>query len=312
MVAESEPTITKTTLSLWLNEMKIIASLFVLMTLLINTAGASIKATDDTGTLIQLDHPATRVVSLSPGTTELVFAAGGGEKLRGVVSYSDYPAGAKQLPQVGSYNAIDIEKIVALKPDLIVGWESGNPPLQISKLKSLGLNVYLSEPREFSDIPATLKRLGALLGSEAVANKTALEFEQNLARLESKYSEANLIRKSVYIQIWNQPLMSINGTHLISRIVEFCGGDNIFHNVKQLTLSIDVETILEKNPDAIIASRQGDLGHQWLSRWKEWKFIAAVKNDALYAANPDHLVRHTPRIIQGIEQVCGFLQPQVK
>lgn len=277
-----------------------------------NPAFAALSVTDDMGKTITLEKPAQRIISLSPGMTELLFEAGGGKKIKGVVSYSDFPKAAKSIPRVGSYNSVDIEKIVALNPDLIVAWESGNPPLQISKLKELGLTVYISEPRNFDDIPKTLNRLGRLMNTEEIAMKAVTRFNTKLKTLEQRYSKKHTKPISVYIQIWNQPLMTINGKHLISRIVEFCNGQNIFHDVTQLTLSLDIETILEKNPDAIIVTREGELGQQWLSRWRQWDFLTAVKNEKLYTANPDHLVRHTPRILQGIEQVCGFLQPQIK
>ena len=279
---------------------------------LMNAALASINVKDDTGQFIELAKPAKRVISLSPGMTELLFAAGGGAYVKGVVSYSDFPEVAKKIQQVGSYNSVDIEKILALNPDLVVAWESGNPALQISKLKKLGLTVYISEPRNFDDIPSTLERLGTLVDTATIATNAANEFRQKLGNLKQRYAKNKTIAKSVYIQIWNQPLMTINGEHLISRIVEFCNGQNIFHDVGQLTLSLDVETILAKNPDAIIVTREGELGNEWLSRWRQWEFLNSVKNRALYTANPDHLVRHTPRILQGITQVCGFLQPQIK
>ncbi len=278
----------------------------ILLFLVANVATAEVSVIDDLGYTITLKVPAKRVISLSPGTTELIYNAGGLEYLKGVVSYSDFPEEAKRIPQVGSYNSVDIEKIVALSPDLIVAWESGNPPLQISKLKKLGLAVYLSEPRDFEDIPSSILRLGILMGSKQIARKNADEFVERLASLQRRYPKTS-DKKSAFIQIWNKPLMSINGQHLISKIVAQCNGINIFQDTPQLTLSLGVETIIQHNPDVIFVTRQGDLGDTWLLRWKKWEFMTAVKNNQLYAVNPDFVVRHTPRILDGIEQVCGFL-----
>ncbi len=264
---------------------------------------ADITVTDDSNSIISLQQPATRIVSLSPGTTELIFAAGGGKYVKGVVSYSDYPPAAKSLPQVGSYNAIDLEKILSLKPDLIVAWESGNPPLQISKLKKMGFTVFMSEPRDFADIPKTLRNLGRLMHTEKVAESNAHQFESKLKSLEEKFT-GKFETKSVFIQIWNEPVMSVSGKHLISKIIEKCNGENIFKDYPQLTLSPNIETIIVKNPDIIIASREGKIGKKWLKRWKKWPFLTAVKNGHLFTANPDNLVRHTPRVLQGMEQVC--------
>lgn len=276
-----------------------------------NESFAEITVVDDIGHAIKLNQPAKRIVSLSPGITELLFAAGGGANVKGVVSYSDFPEAAKKLPQVGSYNAVDIEKILSLNPDLVVAWKSGNPPLQISKLKKLGLNVFTSEPRNFDNIPDTLVRFGKLMNTESSANKAASDFQDGLSQLTQKYSKDKTKPKSVYIQIWNKPIMTINGEHLISKIFAFCNGHNIFHDVPQLTLNLDVETILQKNPDVIFVTRDGDLGEQWLSQWRKWDFLKAVESKELFAVNPDHLVRHTPRILKGIEQVCGFLHPKL-
>lgn len=274
-----------------------------------NVSLAAISVIDDEGNKVSLEAPAKRVISLSPGATELIFAAGGGSAVKGVVSYSDYPPTANTIPQVGSYNAVDIEKILELDPDLVVAWKSGNPPLQISKLKKLGLNVYVSEPRNFESITSTMHRLGVLLGTEKVANAAIEEFQSKLQSLKKRYAKEKSKPKTVFIQIWNQPLMTINGDHLISKIVEFCSGQNIFHDIGSLTLNLDAETVLQKNPDVILVSRDGKLGEQWLSFWTQWSFVNAVKNNQLFTANPDYLVRHTPRIIHGIEQVCRALQP---
>jgi len=287
--------------------------LFATILLLVTAASsyAEISVVDDLGYTVTLTEPAKRIVSLSPGTTELIYNAGGLKYLKGVVSYSDFPKEAKRIPQVGSYNSIDIEKIVALAPDLIVAWDSGNPPLQLSKLKKLGLTIYLSEPRDFDDIPSSILRLGKLMGSNVTAKKNANEFIERLASLKRQYPKAP-DKKSTFIQIWNQPLMSISGEHLISKIVEQCNGKNIFHDTAQLTISLDVETIIQHDPDVIIVTRQGKLGDTWLSRWKKWEFMTAVKSDQLYAVNPDFVVRHTPRILDGIEQVCKLLHSTKK
>lgn len=285
--------------------------LLLILALLPGLLHAAVTVNDDAKQTVVLDKPAKRVVSLSPGMTELIFAAGGGDKIKGVVSFSDFPPEAKNIPQIGSYNAIDIEQIVALNPDLVVAWQSGNPPQQISRLKQLGVTVYISEPRRFADIPRTLRNLGQLLGTGSTADNAARQFESKLTALRHRYSADKAIAKTVFIQIWDQPIMSVSGEHLISRIVEFCHGQNVFHETNQLTLSLSAETVLQKNPDVILVTREGELGQKWLMRWKPWEFMSAVKNDQLFMANPDYLVRHTPRVIQGIKQVCGSLQPHL-
>jgi len=268
---------------------------------------AEISVIDDTGTTLTLQKPAQRIISLSPGLTELIFSAGGGELLKGVVSYSDFPDAAKKITNIGNYNAIDLEKILSLNPDLIVAWETGSPPLQISKLRKLGFNIYISEPREFDDISSTILRLGKLMQTEVIAKSNSDKFQKKLQQLKLKYPKNKTKTQRVFIQIWDQPLMSINGDHLISKIVHQCNGENIFSGTNQLTLTIDIETVLKNNPDIIIATKQGKLGDSWLNRWKQWHFLAAVKNNTLYKINPDHVVRHTPRVLKGIEQVSEYI-----
>jgi len=270
------------------------------------TVHAEIQVRDDENTVITLNEPAKRIISLSPGNTELLFSAGGGEFVKGVVSFSDYPEAAKSIPQIGNFNSIDLERVLSLKPDLIVAWKSGNPPLQISKLKELGLTVFMSEPRSFSDIPETIIKFGKLMNTEKQAKKSVTKFNNRLNKIKSQYT-GNFPKKRVFIQIWDSPIMSINGEHLISRIVERCNGVNIFSNHPTLTLTPGTETVLKENPDVIIVTRSEDLGNSWLDRWKQWPFISAVKNNQLFTAIPDHFVRHTDRIILGMEAVCKQL-----
>ena len=261
---------------------------------------------DDTGKNIILDRPARRIISLSPGLTELIYAAGGGGSIVGVVSYTDYPDEAQKLPEVGSYNSLDLEKILALDADLIIAWDSGNPALQISKLKKLGLPVYLAEPVEILDIPELLQKLGQLMGTVELADEAAAGFKLRFEKLKSSYPAVKAPR-SVFIQIWDQPLMSVSGKHLISKVIGLCGGLNIFNDYPGLTLNPDVESVLHADPQVIIATGEPQTAGHWLARWKRWEYLEAVKNKHLYSVNPDLLVRHTPRLLDGMEEVCALL-----
>lgn len=269
---------------------------------------ADIEVRDDTGVLLSLEKAATKIISLSPGLTELIVSAGGLAKIIAVVNYSDFPQQVKSLPQIGSYNALDIEKILLLQPDLIVAWKSGSPAHQIKKLKKLGLKVYISEPDDFMDIPDTVLRLGKLMATDRIAQKNAQHFSKQFARLKAKAEQnSKQKKKTVFIQIWNQPLMTVNQHHLISKIIHLCGGENIFADTLSLTATPSVESILAKNPDIIIISGSDKNSIQWLNDWQRWLFLKAVKNKRLHSVNADHLVRHTFRILQGIEQVCQLI-----
>ncbi len=269
-------------------------------------AVAQISVIDDIGQTIVLNQPAQRVISLSPGLTELIDASGALDKLKGVVAYSYFPPEAKQIAQVGSYNSLDIEQMLVLKPDLIIAWKSGNPVHQVEQLKKLGLTVYTSEPKNFMDIPITIKAFGKLMGTETIAEQNAASFLKQFNQLKLKY-RTNKIPKKTFIQIWDNPVMSVNEKHLISKVITLCGGENIFSQTKGLTITPSIESILELNPEIIIATGMADTSKKWLERWQQWGFLNAVKNEHLYATNPDHLVRHTPRILQGIESVCQII-----
>lgn len=269
---------------------------------------AQLQIQDDDGQLVDLEKPAQRIIALSPGITELIFAAGGSDYIKGVVSFSNYPERAKSLPQVGRYDSLDLEKILSLHPDLIVAWKSGNPRHQIQQLKKLGLKVFISEPRDFMDIPKTITQLGYLMDTINIAEKNAKKFTRDFKYLEKTYSHAQpSMPKTTFIQIWNNPVMSVNQEHLISKVISLCGGKNIFADIKGLTHTPSIENILQENPDIIIATGMAETAETWLNRWQQWPYLTAVKKKQLYAVNPDHLVRHTPRILLGIKEVCQLI-----
>lgn len=205
----------------------IITLILFLSLFYINTAKAGeVSVKDDKGNLVTLKQPANRIVSLAPHITESLFAAGAGNKIIGAVSYSNYPEAAKKIPRVGGYPSADLEKVISLKPDLVIAWPSGNNLKQVEKLEAFGIKVFLSEPRYPMDIAKTIQRFGVLAGTTKVANKAEKEFKQHYELLKKKYSKKKKVK--VFYQIWNKPIMTINGNHLISDIIDLCGGENVF------------------------------------------------------------------------------------
>jgi iron complex transport system substrate-binding protein len=246
------------------------------------------------------------VVSLAPHLTEVVYAAGAGEQLVGAVSYSDYPEEARAIPRVGSYDSVSYETLLSLKPDLVLAWHEGNGEDVVTRLRSLGLNVYVSEPRALEDVAESLRVVGVLTGNEQAANAAASRFMQQLNALRETYSSREPV--TVYYQIWNEPLLTLNGDHLISDVVRLCGGRNVFADAMPLVSRISVESVLRANPQVIIASGMDKARPEWLDDWREWSAMTAVKNDQLYFIPPDILQRHTPRIIEGATLMCEKLQ----
>ena len=263
-------------------------------------AWAQVSAVDDAGALINLPAPAKRIVSLSPHITELLFAAGAGAKVVGVMGGSDYPLEARRLPQVGGASAINLEAVIALKPDLVLAWPSGNPPAHLARLRALKVPVFLSEPKRLSDLPGSVQRLGVLAGTPAKAQAAARALEQRLAALAQHRADGPPLR--VFYPIWHAPLMTLNKDHIISDALRLCGGDNIFGRLPQLTPTVSVEAVLAANPEVIISTEDQR------ERWRAWPKLAATAHDNFCTVNADWMSRAGPRMADGAEQLCACLE----
>ena len=269
-------------------------------------ARADVVVKDDTGQSVRLKAPALRIVSLAPHITENLYAAGAGSRLVAAVSYSDWPEAAKKLPRVGSYDRVDLEAIVAQKPDLVVAWESGNAPAHLAKLKALGIPVYVSQPKHIDDVASEIERLGQLAGTDAAAQQAAQTFRNHHAALKARYASKPPVR--TFYQVWNAPLMTVNGQHIISDVIKLCGGDNVFAGLGQLAPTVTEEAVLAANPEAILASGMGESRPEWLDAWKRWKQLTATARDNLFFVPPELLQRHTPRLLDGAERLCAHLE----
>ncbi|WP_299593842.1 cobalamin-binding protein [uncultured Microbulbifer sp.] len=269
-------------------------------------ADSPIKIQDARGNWIELAVPASRVVALAPHIVENFYSAGAGGTLVGAVSYSDYPEQAKALPEIGNYKSVSYESLLALAPDLVVAWGSGNGDEMIHKLESLGFTVFVTESRSLEDIARNVRMFGVLTGTAEAADRTASAWLDRLAALKKNHQ--HLAPVSVFYQVWNDPLQTLNGEHLISDVIETCGGHNAFADAVVLAPKISIESVLERNPDAIIASGMGETRPEWLNDWKVYPGLNAVKNGNLYHVPPDIIQRHTFRIIQGMELICRQLQ----
>ncbi|MGB5338925.1 MAG: cobalamin-binding protein [Gammaproteobacteria bacterium] len=270
-----------------------------------SAARADIRVNDDAGQELVLERPARRIVSLAPHITELLFAAGAGDFVVGVSAFSDYPAAARAIPRIGGGSGLDVEAIVALQPDLVVAWQSGNPARQITHLQSLGMTVFVSEPQDLMAVPDTMEKLGRLAGTETVARDAVAAYTQRYKLLAQQYSDRADV--DVFYQIWAQPVMTVNGRHLISAVMRLCGGRNVFADLASLAPRVDVEAVLAANPEVIIAGDDSGSDLRTLAQWRRWPEIAAVQHDHLYTIPRDLLVRHSPRILEGAELLCRML-----
>lgn len=264
-----------------------------------------VSVVDFQGRTVTLPAPAQRIVALAPHIVENLYSAGAGDRLVGVVSYSNFPEEARSLPQVGSFNAFSLEQIVAARPDLILMWGSGNGAGALEKLERLGIPVYVSELRQLNEIPASIRLLGQLAGTSSSAETEALRLERGFAELAQRYG--NLTRLSVFYQIWHEPLQTINGDHLISQIITLCGGDNVFADVATLAPRINLESVLARNPDAIVAGGMGSSHPEWLEDWHRYPGLRALRG-GLLVVNPDLIQRPTARVLEGARDLCSQLQ----
>lgn len=265
-----------------------------------------IRVNDDTGQELVLERPARRIVSLAPHITELLFAAGAGEFVVGVSEFSDYPAEAVSIPRIGGGGGLDLEAVVALQPDLVVAWHSGNPASQIERLRSLGMTVFVSEPRDLQGVPDTMEKLGRLAGTETIAQGAVMAFTERYQQLTYQYRDRADV--GVFYQIWAQPLMTVNGRHLISAVIRLCGGHNVFAALPSLAPRVDIEAVLVANPEVIIAGDDDGSSVRPLTQWRRWMELSAVQHGHLYTIPRELLVRHSPRILEGAEQLCGILE----
>lgn len=270
---------------------------------------AAVSVIDDAGHTVTLAQPARRVLTLSPHTTELVFAAGGGDRIVGTVAYSDYPPAARDIPRVGDNRAFDLERIAAMKPDLAVVWRHGNAQGQLAALAKLGIPVFYSDPRRLDQLPLTLERLGILIGTADEARREAANYRQRLATLRHTYAGRSPV--VVFYQVWEQPLMTLNGEHMVSDVMAACGGRNLFAAETLLVPTVSTEAVVAGNPEAIVTASMGatqssrplvDLQH-----WKRWSGMTAVQRHNLFTIDGDLINRQGPRILEAAETLCKQL-----
>ncbi len=269
-------------------------------------AAPGLVVKDGTGHEVRLGTSAQRIVSLAPHLTESLFAIGAGGLVVGTVDYSDYPEEAKRIPRVGGYNRFDLETVIALQPDLVVGWQSGNPTALLERLRALGIPVFVSQPNHLEDVADELERLGTLTGLSPSAEAAARAFRERLGGLRERAAGRPVVR--VFYQVWHRPIMTVGGGQMISDVIHLCGGENVFGSLGSLTPTVSEEAVLAADPEAIIASGMGEARPEWLDTWKKWSRLTASARKNLFFIPPELIQRHTPRVLDGAERLCRFLE----
>jgi iron complex transport system substrate-binding protein len=244
-----------------------------------------------------------RIVSLAPNLTEIAYAAGAGAALVGTVEYSDYPEAARGLPRVGDGWRIDLEQVLALRPDIVLAWTSGTPARTVEQLRTTGLRVVEVPTFRLADVPAALRLVGGLAGTAAAGEAAAVRFEADTQRLRRQHAGARPLR--VFIEIDDDPLFTVNGRHIISEVVGLCGGRNVFAGLPQIAPQVDVAAVLATNPDAILST--DDTIADPRARWLAWPQLRAVRFGTIYSLPSDTVTRASPRLVQGAVDVCAAL-----
>jgi iron complex transport system substrate-binding protein len=268
-------------------------------------ATAAVTVRDDTGQTLTLPSTPTRIISLAPGATEMLFAAGAGEHVIATVQYSDEPAAAKQVPRIGDVVAIDMEKLVAVRPEVVVVWPGGGNPAQIEEIGRLGFPLYRQQVNALADLPGSLRRLGALAGTGTIAERAARNIEARLAALSHTYEGGG--HPSVLLQVWNHPIYTVGGTHLMSDALRLCGVRNVFGDLRDFGPAVDVEAVVARNPDIIVAAAPPGAGLEWLADWRRFTTLRAVRNGNLVTFEDQRLTRLGPSVVSATEGLCKIL-----
>lgn len=282
---------------------------FLILFLLMSVAAlavpdsASIRVIDNTGQTLTLKEHPRRIISLSPHAAELLFAAGGGQWLIATPPYTDYPEAAKAVPHIGGHNNFSVESIVALKPDLILFWPGGNSKTLEQQLRAFGLPIYYSKAHSIEEIASELRNLGVLVGSE----RGAKEADRLLAawqQLEQQYSHRTAV--PIFLEVASEPLMTLNGEHMVSRLFTLCGAHNIFADAPVLVPRISRETVVARAPAIIVEGDSGDRigSDQLYQEWQSFNTIPAVRNKMVFTFDGGHILRPTPRILLGAKALC--------
>lgn len=284
-----------------------IRALAALLVLLIGadaSAAQPVAAIDDSQARIELARPAQRIVSLAPHITEQLFAIGAGDRIVATTEYADYPPAARKLPRVARAHSVDLERVAAARPDLIVIWGSGFPPAIVGSVRRLGVPVFIDEPGSLESIATSLERLGVLTGSRT-APQVAAEFRARIAALRARYSTRAPVR--VFYQIWAQPLMTLAGTHVINEAIRLCGGRNIFEPLTAIAPQVSIEAVVVADPQVIVTAEPGARPSDALDLWRRFDGVSAVRNGQLVTLDADRINRHGPRIVDEITVLCERL-----
>lgn len=271
---------------------------------------AELKAKDDRGKVVILKKPPQRIVSLAPAVTEMLFAIGAGNRVVGVTSYCDYPPAAKKLPKVGGFTNPSLEKIVNLRPELVVAMR-GNPLNLLERLEKMGYPVFALNPQKLNDVLSGVERLGKLIGSKE-AEKVVSDLRRRVERMKMMASKVPWERRpKVMIELWDNPLIVFGRDSIGNEVIELAGGRNIIEKGRIPYPQISLEFVLENQPDVIVLAHMTKVRNplEEVKRRANWERLKAVREGRVFAIDADIIDRPGPRLIQAIETLHRLLYP---
>ena len=282
--------------------MRVLISILAWLSLAV---AAEVVVVDDNGQKLHFAEPAKRIISLAPNITEVLFYIGAGDQIVGADEYSNYPEAAKDILRVNNYAAANYELILSLQPDLVIAWQSGNGDKIINPLRKLGIPVFVVETQKINEIPSLFRRLGELSGHGDQAEQRADVFSRRLKELRAAQTGKSVVK--VFYQIWDEPLITLNGEHMVSDIINLCGGVNVFSDAIPLVPYVNIETVVAADPEVIIAGGSREERPVWFESWQKWSGISAVINKHIYLIPSDLMQRHSARILDGAALMCAHL-----
>ncbi|MDX1729054.1 MAG: cobalamin-binding protein [Pseudoalteromonas tetraodonis] len=243
-----------------------------------------------------------RIVALAPHIVENLYAIGAGDLIVGTLDYADYPQEATKIERIGGYNGISIEKLLMLKPDMVIAWKSGNQAEDLAKIKRLGIELYLSDPRFIEGVASEILKLGQITGHIEQSKQVAETFTAKLNAI--KVTQKDKTTLTGFYQLWPEPMMTVSKNTWINQLIETCQVTNVFANSDTDYPQISIENVIVTKPQVIIIPDEKSKRVIPTVNWQQWPEIPAVKYEQFISVNADLLHRFTPRMLDGLAQMC--------
>mgnify|MGYP005988608753 FL=1 len=276
---------------------------FFIGLLLFSVSGSALAEQDN-------DSKKLRIIALAPHIVENLFAIGAGDNIVGTVDYADYPSEAQSIERIGGYYGISLEKVLALKPDLVIAWKSGNQSEDLAQIERLGIKVYLSNPTTIAGVADELLTFGEFTGNIEQSQQAANAFTQKLNGIvKSQQDKKNI---TGFYQLWAEPMMTVSKNTWISQLIETCHVSNVFAQSVTDYPQISIENVIVTKPQVIIIPDEKSKTPQPVVNWQKWPEVPAVKNDQFISVNADLLHRFTPRMLDGLADMCDKIDASRK